>query len=133
MEWLLYGAREIVLNDDGFADEHMQVLTQLSKDLDLLRQRVRHGCKEDLLQLVKIRHVGRARARSRAALGIRTPKGVMQMTREDKQKIASWRGWGPKLVSNIMAEVKKVVQREQGALPAKKRSDDMPLDGEDLA
>ena len=31
-----------------------------------------------------------------------------------------------------MTEVKKVVQRN-GPAPVKKRSDDMPLDGEDLA
>ena len=55
------------------------------------------------------------------------------MTRKDQQKIASWRGWGPKLVDNILTEVKKVVQRDEGAVPVKKRSDDMPLDGEDWA
>ena len=133
MDWLLYAGREILLNDDVFADEHMPVLAQLSSDLDTLRQRVRHGCKSDLLKLVKIRHVGRQRARSLASIGIRTPKDVLAMTRNDQQKVASWRGWGPKLVSNIMTEVKKVVQRESGPAPVKKRSDDMPLDGEDLA
>ena len=55
------------------------------------------------------------------------------MTHKDQQTVASWRGWGPKLVHNIMTEVKKVVQREEGATPAKKRTDDMPLDGEDWA
>ena len=111
----------------------MPVLAQLSSELDTLRQRVRHGCKSDLLNLVKIRHVGRQRARSLAAIGIRTPKDVLAMTHNDQQKVASWRGWGPKLVNNIMTEVKKVVQRERGVVPVKKRSDDMPLDGEDLA
>ena len=133
MDWLLYAGREILLNDDVFADEHMPVLAQLSSELDTLRQRVRHGCKSDLLNLVKIRHVGRQRARSLAAIGIRTPKDVLAMTHNDQQKVASWRGWGPKLVNNIMTEVKKVVQRERGVVPVKKRSDDMPLDGEDLA
>ena len=66
MDWLLYAGREILLNDDVFADEHMPVLAQLSSELDTLRQRVRHGCKSDLLNLVKIRHVGRQRARSLA-------------------------------------------------------------------
>ena len=40
---------------------------------------------------------------------------------------------GSKLVDNIMTEVKKVIQREDGEVPVKKRSDDMPLDGEDWA
>ena len=133
MDWLLYAGREILLTDDVFSDEHMPILAQLSSDLDTLRQRVRHGCKSDLLKLVKIRHVGRQRARSLASIGIRTPKDVLAMTRKDQQKIASWRGWGPKLVHNIMTEVKKVVQRDEGEAPAKKRSDDMPLDGEDWA
>ena len=133
MDWLLYAGREILLTDDVFSDEHMPILAQLSSDLDTLRQRVRHGCKSDLLKLVKIRHVGRQRARSLASIGIRTPKDVLAMTRKDQQKIASWRGWGPKLVHNIMTEVKKVVQRDEGEAPVKKRSDDMPLDGEDWA
>ena len=129
----MYASREILLTDDVFADEHMPILAQLSSNLDTLRQRVRHGCKPDLLKLVKIRHVGRQRARSLASIGIRTPKDVLAMTRKDQQTIASWRGWGPKLVSNIMNEVKNVVQREKGNVPKKKRSDDMPLDGEDWA
>ena len=133
MEWLLYAGREILLTDDVFADEHMPILAELSSNLDTLRQRVRHGCKPDLLKLVKIRHVGRQRARSLASLGIRTPKDVLAMTHKDQQTVASWRGWGPKLVHNIMTEVKKVIQREEGATPAKKRTDDMPLDGEDWA
>ena len=133
MDWLLYAGREILLTDDVFADEHMPILAQLSSDLDTLRQRVRHGCKPDLLNLVKIRHVGRQRARSLASIGIRTPKDVIAMTHTDQQKVASWRGWGPKLVHNIMAEVKKVVQREDDKLPPKKRDDDMPLEGEDWA
>ena len=82
---------------------------------------------------MKIRHVGRQRARSLASIGIRTPKDVLTMTHKDQQKIASWRGWGPKLVDNILTEVKKVVQRDEGEVPVKKRSDDMPLDGEDWA
>ena len=133
MDWLLYAAREILLTDDVFADEHMPILAQLSSNLDTLRQRVRHGCKPDLLKLVKIRHVGRQRARSLASIGIRTPKDVLEMTHRDQQKVASWRGGGPKLVDNIMAEVKKVVQRDDGKAPVKKRGDDMPLDGEDQA
>ena len=111
----------------------MPILAQLSSNLDTLRQRVRHGCKPDLLKLVKIRHVGRQRARSLASIGIRTPKDVLEMTHRDQQKVASWRGWGPKLVDNIMAEVKKVVQHDDGKAPVKKRGDDMPLDGEDQA
>ena len=133
MDWLLYAAREILLTDDVFADEHMPILAQLSSNLDTLRQRVRHGCKPDLLKLVKIRHVGRQRARSLASIGIRTPKDVLEMTHRDQQKVASWRGWGPKLVDNIMAEVRKVVQRDHEKAPVKKRGDDMPLDGEDQA
>ena len=133
MDWLLYASREIFLTDDVFADEHMPILAQLSSNLDTLRQRVRHGCKPDLLKLVKIRHVGRQRARSLASIGIRTPKDVLGMTHKDQQKIASWRGWGPKLVSNIMSEVRKVIQREDGNAPTKRRGDDMPLDGEDWA
>jgi hypothetical protein len=54
----------------------------------------------------------------------------MQMTRADKQKIASWRGWGPTLVENIIREVKNVLSKEEKVVPPRQRTDDMPLEGE---
>ena len=55
------GAQQVLLTDDVFAEEHLPVVGQLVQDISTLQQRVRHGCKVDLLQLVNIRHVGRQR------------------------------------------------------------------------
>ena len=63
MEWLIHSAREVILTDDVFSDEHMTQIASIVKQLDILRLRVRHGCKEDLLSLVNIPIVGRMRAR----------------------------------------------------------------------
>ena len=57
--WLLLGSREI-LADDVFSDEHMAEISDIVKKIDILRQRTRHGCKEDLLTLVNIRNIGRS-------------------------------------------------------------------------
>ena len=100
--------------------------------LDLLRQRIRHGCKPDLLQLVNIKHVGRSRARELAGMGIRTPKDVMTMDRSNRNQLLAKRGWGPMLLEKIHKEVEKVLLRSQN-VPSKVvqvRDDDVPLSDE---
>ena len=100
--------------------------------LDLLRQRIRHGCKPDLLQLVNIKHVGRSRARELAGMGIRTPKDVIAMDRSNLNKLLAKRGWGPMLLEKILKEVEKVLLRSQ-TVPTKvvqPRDDDVPLSDE---
>ena len=41
-----------ILTDDVFSDEHMTQIARVVKQLDILRLRVRHGCKENLLWLI---------------------------------------------------------------------------------
>ena len=79
MGWLLAGAQHVLLTDDVFAEEHMGVVSNIVQKLSILQQRVRHGCKADLLQLVNIRHVGRQRARELAKLGMSEPQDVLEM------------------------------------------------------
>jgi helicase len=132
MGWLLSGAQHVLLTDDVFADEHMAVVSTLVQKLSVLQQRVRHGCKPDLLQLVNIRHVGRQRARELAALGLREPNDVLNITPSTKIKLLAQRGWGPLLLDKIHAEINRILRRQSNqTIPEPSvRDDDAPLDGE---
>ncbi|MDP6869234.1 MAG: DEAD/DEAH box helicase [Candidatus Poseidoniaceae archaeon] len=127
MSWLLLAAREVLLRDDVFADEHLVHVANLAAMIDVVRLRVRSGCKEDLLQLVQVRNIGRSRARELSKMGIRTPADLLKMTNRDLDKLKSKRGWGPKLVERIMESVSKLSNSNQDK---PKRSDDEPLEGE---
>ena len=129
MAWLIHSSREIILADDVFSDEHMPQIAELIKQLDVLRLRVRHGCKEDLLTLVNIPNVGRYRARELSKLDIRTPHDVANMTKKKIDQILKIRGWGPQLLDKIMLEVAKVIEPSKQK-QQKVRLDDIPLDDE---
>ena len=132
MGWLLTGAQHVLLTDDVFSEEHMADVSDLVRRLSVLQQRVRHGCKPDLLALVNIRHVGRQRARELAALGLRTPNEVMDMPPKVRSTLLSQRGWGPLLLDKIQGEIQRVLRRQERGEESKAvpRSDDTPLDGE---
>ncbi|MEC7508385.1 MAG: DEAD/DEAH box helicase, partial [Candidatus Thermoplasmatota archaeon] len=130
MGWLLAGAQQVLLTDDVFAEEHLPVVGQLVQDISTLQQRVRHGCKVDLLQLVNIRHVGRQRARELAAMGMREPKDVLRMTAKTLSELLSKRGWGPVLLDKIFAEIERVLKRTAASPTPATRGDDAPLAGE---
>lgn len=132
MEWLVHAAREVILTDDVFSDEHMTQIASIVKQLDILRLRVRHGCKEDLLSLVNIPNVGRMRARELSKLGIRNPNDVASMSRKQISEVLKIRGWGPQLLDKIMLEVSKVL-KNSGLKAKRKRRDDIPLEGENGA
>ena len=130
MGWLLAGAQQVLLTDDVFAEEPLPVVGQLVQDISTLQQRVRHGCKVDLLQLVNIRHVGRQRARELAAMGMREPKDVLRMPAKTRSELLSKRGWGPVLLDKIFAEIERVLKRTAASPTPAKRGDDAPLAGE---
>ena len=134
MGWLLSAGQQVLLTDDVFSEEHLPVIGEIATAIDMLRQRVRHGCKRDLLQLVNIKHVGRSRARELAGLNIRTPKDVVAMGRSTRNELLSKRGWGPLLLDKIHAEVDKVLRRQSTPHFQKKepkiRADDIPLSDE---
>ena len=129
MEWLIYASKEIILADDVFSEEHMNQIAEIVKLLDILRLRVRHGCKQDLLSLVNIPNVGRMRARELSTKGIRNPVDVANMTQTQKSEILRMRGWGPQLLDKITFEVSKVLKKS-GISVTKQRQDDIPLDSE---
>lgn len=127
MAWLLLAAREVLLRDDVFAEEHLGYVAELAGLLEMTRARVRAGCKEDLLQLVQVRNVGRNRARTLSKMGIRTPADLLSMDNKALDELKSKRGWGPVLVDRILESVRKLSKNEDIKKP---RSDDEPLPGE---
>ena len=126
--WLLFASRELLRIDDVFAGHHQQTIDELSKELDLLRQRIRSGCKADLLDLVSLKGVGRARARTLASMGVRQPSQLLSMSKNQVSKLKSLRGWGPKIVENLIDQVKSYKVNHLAERP---RSDDEPLPGEE--
>ncbi len=146
ISWLMSGAQAILMADDAFSEEHMEQISILSSQIDVLKQRVRHGCKKDLLQLVNIRSIGRRRARELASMGYRTIKSLAAMSNTEKKTLSSKRGWGPKIVDNLLVEVEKIIKPKEYDKEAlrliktgqsiddeKLREDDIPLDDENYA
>ena len=132
MGWLLAGAQHVLMADDVFSDEHMHIISEIVQQISILQQRVRHGCKTDLLQLVNIRHVGRQRAREMASLGLRQPNDVATMSMKTKNSLLGLRGWGPMLLEKIVNEVERVLRKASSASNQQPtiREDDVPLEGE---
>ncbi len=129
IEWLLYSCRELISIDEIFGEEHQLYVTELLQTLEILRNRVRHGCRDDLLALVSLKNIGRARARKLQDFGVRTPKELLELSPSDLSRLASLRGWGPKLVDNMLKSVKDILGIEKQTLK-KPRDDDEPLEGE---
>jgi helicase len=134
--WLLYAAREILLNDHAFSVEHDAAVEQLVQLIDELRQRMRYGCRRELLPLVSLRTVGRVRAREMAGLGIEGLQDLCDTTEVDRRRLAAIHGWSEKLVERLVDEAarfvkKKRKQRTQSSRSSnRKRADDEPLPGE---
>ena len=62
-DWLLYSCEEL--------SKASQLSRELSKELNKLRIRVKNGAKEELLPLLKLKNVGRVRARKMITNGLR--------------------------------------------------------------
>ena len=128
MAWLLAACEAVLATDDVFHDDHASALTALSTLIDESRHRVRHGCKADLLRLVKVKHVGRQRARRLAKVGVRTPEDLLGMSRKVRTDVEAWRGWGPVLVQRMIDDAARFAAPAAPSQPP--RRDDEPLPGE---
>jgi helicase len=95
-EWLTYAAA--VIAQTLSMQDHASTLFKLL-------ERVKHGVKEDALELVKIRYVGRVRARIMISHGIKSVSAVI--AKESLIRRLFGDGWGEKIV----AEAKKVNSR----------------------
>lgn len=92
-DWLLYSAGEI---------GKVFGLKEVEKPLSFLRVRVFYGIKEELLQLVSLRGIGRVRARNLYNAGYKTLKDIKGAAVEDLVKI-------PTIGKAIAEDIKKQV------------------------
>lgn len=100
-EWLLYSASELAKIEGMF--EHY-------RNLAVLRERVKHGIKEELLELVRVRGIGRVRARLLFRYGFRTLEDLKRATIE---QIVSVPGVGIEVVKRIKEYLGEEVSEEK--------------------
>lgn len=111
-EWLLYATRRILAEDKELASLDKGAHRTLVEAVDEMHRRVRYGCRADLLGLVALRGVGRARARQMAdLLGVSNAADVVALTERDRERLSDLRGWSPQLVENLVAGAGRAVRR----------------------
>ncbi len=98
-EWLLYSMAEIG-----------RVFRLQTGELVDVRERMRQGVKEELLELVSLRGVGRARARSLYASGF---KGLEDIRKADVARLAEVRLIGKKIAENIKEQASGIAGGEE--------------------
>jgi helicase len=91
-QWLIHGMRELAR---GFRPEWVRPLTNLGLRLE-------HGIKEELLPLVQLKGVGRVRARTLFARGIRHPADLRTMP---LSTLANLPNFGPRTAASLLAQV----------------------------
>ncbi len=111
-EWLLYATRRILADDEELVNMDRGSHRTLVEAVDEMHRRIRYGCKTELLGLVALRGVGRARARQMAdLLGVSNAADLAELTERDMQKLSDLRGWSPRLVEGIVNTASRVVRR----------------------
>ena len=94
-DWLLYCLRELSKETEK---------VELLEELDVLRKRVIYGIREDLVELVKIKGIGRIRARKLHNQGIKTLEDLSKIS---VKKLAEIDKIGSTLADNIKSQLKK--------------------------
>lgn len=94
-DWLVYSLREI--------SKQME-RADLLEELDMLRRRITYGVREELLDLVKIRGIGRVRARILYKNGI---KNINDLSDIPVKKLAGIDKIGSTLANNIKSQLRK--------------------------
>jgi len=77
-EWIAYCLREI-----AFLENQSEKYLQAKR----LQRRIKHGIKEELLSLCKVRGIGRVRARKLFNAGIKTAEQLQMMEKEEVKRI----------------------------------------------
>jgi len=94
-EWLIYCLRELA-KQAGNAN--------LLEELDILRKRVIYGIREELIELVKIKGIGRIRARKLYNNGVKT---LDDLSKIPVKKLAEIDKIGSTLADNIKSQIRK--------------------------
>ncbi len=100
-EWLLYGAHEIA--DIVGAPDHRRQLGDLN-------DRVKHGVTKKLLPLVRLKGIGRVRARVLYNSGL---TGVAELKRAPLQRLVALPLIGPRLAKSIKEQVGGLVEEQE--------------------
>jgi helicase len=95
-DWLTYCLREI--------SKHVERV-DLLEELANLRKRITYGIREDLVDLVRVKGIGRARARALYTHGI---KNLDDLAKIQVKKLAEIDKIGSTLADNIKAELRKI-------------------------
>lgn len=90
-DWLLYSMQELCILTGN---------TSIHKPLDILRTRIKHGIKEELLNLVALKGIGRARARKLFGLGV---KSITDITKISYPKLKE--AFGSKIAEKLKIKV----------------------------
>ncbi len=90
-DWLLYATQELA---------HLSGRTGLVNPMRKLRLRLRHGVKAELLPLVKLKGIGRARARRLFNAGFRGPGELRRASGEELSRLV-----GPAVAESIRGQV----------------------------
>ena len=92
-DWLLYAAEEIakIIKRDDLISEIWKV-----------RQRVKHGVREELLELVRLKGIGRVRARILYRYGFKT---IFDLQKATVRELLSLPLIGPEIVKNIKKQI----------------------------
>ena len=125
-EWLLLASQRIVEQDEVFIKDWPETLTTLAARLDILRRRIQHGCRADLLPLISLRGVGRVRGRQLAAAGVRTLADLEDLSSTARQALLRLRGWSRERITELQHQVSRL-RRHRGE-HAPTRRDDEPLE-----
>jgi replicative superfamily II helicase len=94
-DWLLYSATEI---------GKVFGLEDIEGPLSILRVRVHYGIKEELLQLVTLKGIGRIRARNLYNSGFKTLKDIKESDIEELEKV-------PSIGKGLAMDIKRQVSR----------------------
>ncbi|MBD3319027.1 hypothetical protein GF342_03910 [Candidatus Woesearchaeota archaeon] len=100
-EWLLYGMSELSI----LLDRH-DLVSHISK----VRIRLKNGVREELLPLLKLKGVGRVRARQLFRHGIKIPSDLI------KAKATLPRLLGPKIAKNLLSQLGHEMDTNTGRL-----------------
>ncbi len=85
-----------------------------ARTLEILSIRVENGVKEDAVELVQIKGIGRVRARTLLNAGIKTIEDLINTPRS---RLISLHGFGEKIVNEILREAEKLLElKKRGQL-----------------
>ncbi|MEM2841760.1 MAG: DEAD/DEAH box helicase [Thermoproteota archaeon] len=104
-QWLLYALKELA---------RIMGYDNLLKLIEITRERVKHGVKEDVLDLVRLSGIGRVRARRLFRAGY---KSVDDLTHASVSDLSNIPGIGTKLAISIKEQAGGLIKRKDLAKP----------------